>query len=75
MFAPLTSSGVLSVDGTMVSNCATVGQLTIPHSAMHASFALCRMLPSVAATKVTQSETINTLAYIFYNILRLDKLL
>merc|ERR1712232_187716 len=62
MFAPLTASGTMEVDGAMVSNYATVGKLDIPHSAMHASFSLSRMFSSMQSTESTTSETVNPLA-------------
>merc|ERR1712151_1474488 len=38
MFAPLMASGTVIVDGVVASNYATVGNLQIPHGAMHAAF-------------------------------------
>merc|ERR1712226_961054 len=75
MFAPLTASGTIEVDGVMASNYATVNKLDIPHSAMHASFMLSRMFSSMQATQSTASETLNPLAYVFHSVLKLDKLL
>merc|ERR1712226_627824 len=75
MFAPLTASGTIEVDGVMASNYATVSKLNIPHSAMHASFTLSRMFSSMQATQSTASETVNPLAYVFHSVLKLDKLL
>merc|ERR1712137_700291 len=65
MFAPMTASGTIEVDGVMASTYATVGKLNIPHSAMHASFTLSRMLSPLQA-KAVASETVNPLAYIFH---------
>merc|ERR1712232_181926 len=75
MFAPLTASGTVVVDGVTASNYATVGKLNIPHSAMHASFTVSRMFSSMQAKKSTASETVNPLAYVFHSVLKLDKLL
>jgi len=75
MFAPLTASGLIEVDGVKASAYATVSQLDIPHSAMHASFVLSRMFSSMQATETAGSETVNPLAYVFHNVLKLDKLL
>eukprot|EP00928_Gymnodinium_smaydae_P065085 TRINITY_DN48280_c0_g1_i1.p1 TRINITY_DN48280_c0_g1~~TRINITY_DN48280_c0_g1_i1.p1 ORF type:complete len:358 (-),score=35.61 TRINITY_DN48280_c0_g1_i1:134-1207(-) len=38
MYAPLTASGTIVVDGVVSSNYATAGNSDIPHAAMHASF-------------------------------------
>merc|ERR1719389_1147276 len=74
VFAPLTASGALAVDGVQASNYATVGKLNIPHSAMHASFVLSRMFAPLQAQK-TASESVNPMAFLFHNVLKLDKLL
>merc|ERR1712070_177311 len=74
MFAPLTASGTIEVDGVMASNYATVGKLNIPHSAMHASFFFSRLFQS-QGVQSTASETVNPLAFVFHNVLKLDKLL
>jgi len=71
LFAPLTSSGTVSIDGVEASNYATVNNLDIPHSAMHASFSISRMFPSTRSTK-TSSETINPLAYLLHRVMKLD---
>eukprot|EP00929_Paragymnodinium_shiwhaense_P025980 TRINITY_DN15561_c0_g2_i1.p2 TRINITY_DN15561_c0_g2~~TRINITY_DN15561_c0_g2_i1.p2 ORF type:complete len:174 (+),score=34.82 TRINITY_DN15561_c0_g2_i1:828-1349(+) len=44
MFAPLTSSGTVVVDGVVASNYASVLNLDISHSAMHACFFMTRIL-------------------------------
>merc|ERR1712025_274713 len=75
MFAPLTASGTVAVEGVQASKYATVGKLNIPHSAMHASFVLSRMFAGMQATESTASETVNPLAYVFHSVLKLDKLL
>jgi hypothetical protein len=75
MFAPLTASGTVEVDGVKASNYATVSNLDIPHSAMHASFVLSRMFPQMQATKSADFEAVNPLAYVFHSVLKLDKLL
>jgi len=74
MFAPLTASGTVAVEGVQASNYATVGKLNIPHSAMHASFVLSRMFAPLQAQK-TASESVNPMAFLFHNVLKLDKLL
>ena len=74
MFAPLTASGTVAVEGVQASNYATVGKLNIPHSAMHASFVLSRMFAPLQAQK-TASESVNPMAFVFHNVLKLDKLL
>merc|ERR1719313_2821769 len=59
MFAPLTASGAIEVDGVVASNYATVGKLNIPHSAMHASFTLSRMFSSMQAKESSSAaETV-----------------
>jgi len=75
MFAPLTASGSIEVDGVVASNYATVGKLNIPHSAMHASFTLSRMFSSMQAKESSAAESVNPLAYVFHSVLKLDKLL
>eukprot|EP00929_Paragymnodinium_shiwhaense_P117159 TRINITY_DN87421_c0_g1_i1.p1 TRINITY_DN87421_c0_g1~~TRINITY_DN87421_c0_g1_i1.p1 ORF type:complete len:247 (+),score=33.80 TRINITY_DN87421_c0_g1_i1:46-786(+) len=42
LFAPLTRSGIVTVDSVQASNYASVGSLQISHSAMHAAFFLVR---------------------------------
>lgn len=76
MFAPLTASGTITVDGVTASNYATVGGLHIPHSAMHASFMLSRLFSAFQTTdSSTATETMNPLAHVFHRVLKLDKLL
>jgi len=75
MFAPLTPSGTVMVDGIMASNYATVGKLNIPHGAMHACFTLSRMFSFMQATSSHSSETVNPLAYVLHDMLKLDKFL
>jgi len=74
MFAPFTASGTMAVEGVQTSNYATVRNLNIPHSAMHASFTLSRMFSPFQA-KSSASESVNPLAFVFHNVLKLDKLL
>jgi len=75
MFAPLTASGMVAVEGVQASNYATVSNLNIPHSAMHASFVLSRMFTPLQMQKSTASESVNPMAFLFHNVLKLDKLL
>lgn len=75
MFAPLTSSGTLSVDGAMASNYATVRKLDIPHSVMHAIFSISRLLPSITVKETATAETIHPLAYLMHRVLKLDTML
>jgi len=75
VFAPLTASGAVAVDGVQASNYATVGKLNIPHSAMHASFVLSRIFSPLQSIQTSETETVNTMAFIFHNVLKLDKML
>jgi len=75
MYAPLTASGTVSVEGVKASNYATVGKLNIPHSAMHASFVISRMFSPLQVERTTGAESVNPLAHVFHNVLKLDKLL
>jgi len=75
MYAPLMASGLVSVEGVQASNYATVGKLNIPHSAMHASFVVSRMFSPLQAKRTAAAESVNPLAYVFHNVLKLDKLL
>eukprot|EP00929_Paragymnodinium_shiwhaense_P104543 TRINITY_DN69085_c0_g1_i1.p1 TRINITY_DN69085_c0_g1~~TRINITY_DN69085_c0_g1_i1.p1 ORF type:complete len:457 (+),score=47.07 TRINITY_DN69085_c0_g1_i1:92-1372(+) len=50
MFAPLTSSGTVVVDGVVASNYAGTASFDIPHSVMHASFFVSRLLGDYASS-------------------------
>ena len=58
LFAPLTPSGAMIVDGMLMSNYAGVGGRRIPHGAMHAAFFLLRVWRAILPASYTVGEDV-----------------
>lgn len=80
--APLTASGSIMVDGAIVSNYASVRNLPLSHSSMHAAFFLARAAAMLFGTRVADEATMQNgadvqhpLVDLYVRVLKLDDVL
>lgn len=74
VLAPLTSSGLISVDGTSVSNYATVDTIPLTHASAHAAFFPARAAKFFGLI-VGKVDSMHPLAKLYKDGLLLDRLL